>query len=100
MMNIWQRLRKEMTLQEVIGALSVLAKDRTEVINGAVAPKVEPRENESGVGFDSPPAPPKEWAGLTDEDIEEGHKESWVHRRAFESVAWWAERKLKEKNNG
>jgi len=41
---------------------------------------------------------PKPWMGLTDEDIEQGHKESWVDKQAFESAVWWAEKKLKEKN--
>ena len=40
----------------------------------------------------------KEWVGLTDEEIEEGQKQSWVDRQAFESAVWWAEAKLKEKN--
>lgn len=40
----------------------------------------------------------REWVGLTDEEIEEGQKQSWVDRQAFESVVWWAEAKLKEKN--
>jgi len=44
-------------------------------------------------------APPKkEWVGLTDEEIREGNKDSWVTRQAWESAAWWAEAKLKEKN--
>ena len=41
---------------------------------------------------------PRPWVGLTDEDIEQGHKESWVYKQAFESAVWWAEKKLKEKN--
>lgn len=41
---------------------------------------------------------PKEWVGLTDEEIREGNKDSWVTRQAWESAAWWAEAKLKEKN--
>jgi hypothetical protein len=46
-------------------------------------------------------APPKrEWQGLTDGDIAEGAKQSWVDKQAFESVAWWANAKLKEKNCG
>ena len=46
-------------------------------------------------------APPKrEWVGLTDEEIAEGAKQSWVDKQAFESVAWWAEEKLKDKNRG
>jgi hypothetical protein len=44
------------------------------------------------------PVQPKPWVGLTDEDIEQGHKESWVDKQAFESAVWWAEKKLKEKN--
>ena len=38
------------------------------------------------------------WIGLTDEEIEEGIKQSWVTEQAFQSAAWWAEAKLKEKN--
>mgnify|MGYP003704304951 FL=1 len=40
----------------------------------------------------------REWQGLTDEEIEQGNKESWVTKQAWESAVWWAERKLKEKN--
>lgn len=45
-------------------------------------------------------APPRkrEWVGLTDEDIAEGAKQSWVDKQAFESAVWWAESKLREKN--
>ena len=42
--------------------------------------------------------PKREWVGLTDEEIAEGAKQSWVHKQAFESAVWWAEEKLKEKN--
>jgi hypothetical protein len=51
--------------------------------------------------FDGKPWPvqPKPWVGLTDEDIKQGHKESWVDKQAFESAVWWAEKKLKEKNH-
>lgn len=38
------------------------------------------------------------WVGLTDEEIAQGNKESWVAKQAFESAVWWAEAKLKEKN--
>jgi len=38
------------------------------------------------------------WIGLTDEDIKQGKKESWVSEQAFESAVWWAEAKLREKN--
>jgi hypothetical protein len=46
------------------------------------------------------PEPQKQrtWVGLTDEEIEEGIKQSWVTEQAFQSAAWWAEAKLKEKN--
>ena len=40
----------------------------------------------------------KEWVGLTDKEIREGNKDSWVTSQAWESAAWWAEAKLKEKN--
>ena len=45
----------------------------------------------------SPPAQ-RTWVGLTDEEIEQGCKESWVTEQAFQSAVWWAEAKLKEKN--
>jgi len=46
-------------------------------------------------------APPKrEWVGLTDEEIDEGNKQSWVSKQAWQSAVWWASEKLKEKNNG
>ena len=40
------------------------------------------------------------WVGLTDEEIEQGCKESWVTEQAWLSAVWWAEAALKEKNNG
>ena len=40
----------------------------------------------------------RQWVGLTDEEIEQGCKESWVTEQAFQSAVWWAEAKLKEKN--
>jgi hypothetical protein len=44
-------------------------------------------------------APPQRtWVGLTDEEIEQGHKDSWITKQAFESAVWWAEAKLKDKN--
>ena len=41
----------------------------------------------------------REWVGLTDEEIEQGCKESWVTEQAWQSAVWWAEAKLKEKND-
>ena len=38
------------------------------------------------------------WMGLTDEEIAQGCKESWVTEQAWQSAVWWAEAKLKEKN--
>jgi hypothetical protein len=46
----------------------------------------------------TPPAAQRQWVGLTDEEIEQGCKESWVTEQAFQSAVWWAEAKLKEKN--
>jgi len=40
----------------------------------------------------------KPWVGLTDEEIDQGHKDSWVTKQAFESAVWWAEDKLRSKN--
>ena len=42
--------------------------------------------------------PQRTWVGLTDEEIEQGCKESWVTEQAFQSAVWWAEAKLKERN--
>ena len=42
----------------------------------------------------------REWVGLTDEEIDEGNKQSWVSKQAWQSAVWWASEKLKEKNNG
>ena len=44
------------------------------------------------------PAAHRPWVGLTDEEIEQGCKESWVTEQAFQSAVWWAEAKLKERN--
>jgi len=53
-------------------------------------------ENARELGLDYKPQ--REWFRLTDEEIEQGHKDSWVTKQAFESAVWWAEEKLKEKN--
>ena len=42
--------------------------------------------------------PQRTWVGLTDEEIAQGNKESWVTEQAWQSAVWWAEAKLKEKN--
>jgi len=42
----------------------------------------------------------KEWEGLTKEEIKEGWQNSWVDdEQVWESAVWWAEAKLKEKND-
>jgi hypothetical protein len=35
---------------------------------------------------------------MTDEEIAQGCKESWVAEQAWQSAVWWAEDKLKERN--
>jgi hypothetical protein len=42
--------------------------------------------------------PKRQWISLTDEEIAQGLKESWVTEQAWQSAVWWAEAKLKEKN--
>jgi hypothetical protein len=42
--------------------------------------------------------PQRTWQGLTDKEIAQGWKESWVTEQAWQSAVWWAEDKLKEKN--
>jgi hypothetical protein len=42
--------------------------------------------------------PQRTWVGLTDEEIAQGCKESWVTEQAWQSAVWWAEAKLKELN--
>ena len=42
--------------------------------------------------------PQRTWVGLTDDEIAQGWKESWVTEQAWQSAVWWAEAKLKEKN--
>ena len=54
-------------------------------------------ENARELGLDYEPAQ-RPWQGLTDEEIEQGCKESWVTEQAWQSAVWWAEAKLKEKN--
>ncbi len=44
------------------------------------------------------PESQRQWVGLTDEEIEQGCKESWITEQAWQSAVWWAEARLKEKN--
>jgi len=57
----------------------------------------------SGSGDSAHPCMPvnvqqRTWVGLTDDEIAQGCKESWVTEQAWQSAVWWAEAKLKEKN--
>jgi hypothetical protein len=49
-------------------------------------------------GIDETEAIKRIWVWLTDEEIAEGVKQSWVTEQAFQSAVWWAEAKLKERN--
>ena len=56
-------------------------------------------ECSTGVGTAFYTTPPQRtWVGLTDEEIAQGCKESWVTEQAWQSAVWWAEAKLEEKN--
>ena len=59
-------------------------------------PKSDTRVLESQPLYTTPPQ--RTWIGLTDEEIAQGCKESWVTEQAWQSAVWWAEAKLKEKN--
>jgi len=54
--------------------------------------------NLAGIRADFEEALQRTWVGLTDEEIEQGCKESWITEQAFQSAVWWAEAKLKDKN--
>ena len=61
-----------------------------------------PNHTQSPPTLSLAPAPEERkrtWQGLTDEEIEQGQKESWVSEQAWQSAVWWAEAKLKEKNS-
>jgi hypothetical protein len=73
-----------------------LAAELTRLKASIALDKMAENARELGLSYDNAPKP---WFGLTDEDIEQGHKESWVYKQAFESAVWWAEKKLKEKNH-
>ena len=64
--------------------------------------RFSPPTNDVPLGWDALYTAPsqREWVGLTDEEIDEGNKQSWVTKQAWESAVWWASEKLKEKNNG
>ena len=72
-----------------------LAAELTRLKASIALNKMAENARELGLSYDNAPKP---WFGLTDDDIEQGHKESWVDKQAFESSVWWAEKKLKDKN--
>jgi hypothetical protein len=76
---------------------------RIEVVAAEYAPYTHPQLNVTTSDMkqehvDKTAKQRHEWVGLTDEEIEQGCKESWVTLQAWQSAVWWAEAKLKEKN--
>ena len=67
------------------------------VIDGVLVKSALP-EKYTGHLYTAPPQ--REWVELTDEEIDEGNKQSWVNKQAWESAVWWASEKLKERNHG
>ena len=71
---------------------------------GAVAPRVEPPETESGEGFESLPAPPikREWVELTDDEGADiwgdAHDIDWNRLVTPKEIVKRISDKLKEKN--
>jgi hypothetical protein len=67
-----------------------------------IADRVQPAQQEPAWRTDGgiPRFKPAQrtWVGLTDEEIAQGNKESWVTEQAWQSAVWWAEAKLKERN--
>lgn len=79
-LDIIFRYRKETPLGNQPHMIALVADDTIKALRTALA------------------QPEKEWVWLTDEEIRKGNKDSWVTRQAWESAVWWAEKKLKEKN--
>ena len=77
--------------QEPMAWLYSDAQGRTTLVKSNVAPY------EDATPLYTEP-PKRGWVGLTDEEIAQGLKESWVTEQAFKSAVWWAEAKLKELN--
>jgi hypothetical protein len=75
-----------------------LADDRDEVIRDWITQSQDEITRENGFNVRPLYGAPRQWVGLTEEEIEQGKAESWVSEQAFESAVWWAEAKLREKN--
>jgi hypothetical protein len=83
-----QRLGQEIEQEPVVGITAI----RTWFKDGRVV-----TQTLCNSWVDTTP-PQRTWVGLTDEEIAQGCKESWVTEQAWQSAVWWAEAKLKEKN--
>ena len=83
-----QRLGQEIEQEPVVGIAAI----RTWFKDGRVV-----TQTLCNSWVDTTP-PQRTWVGLTDEEIAQGCKESWVTEQAWQSAVWWAEAKLKEKN--
>ena len=83
-----QRLGQEIEQEPVVGITAI----RTWFKDGRVV-----TQTLCNSWVDTTP-PQRTFVGLTDEEIAQGCKESWVTEQAWQSAVWWAEAKLKEKN--
>jgi hypothetical protein len=94
---------------KIIGAIKAALEAKDEPVawamlhdNGHFIDAIHPDEHAKVEGEYTHPLyttpPQRTWVGLTDEEIEQGCKESWITEQAFQSAVWWAEAKLKEKN--
>jgi len=85
-----------MTQDEVLNLAREADGQVTMWVNHSTIQKTTTFTFESHKDLSTPPQ--RTWVGLTDEEIAQGCKESWVTEQAFQSAVWWAEEKLKEKN--
>ena len=83
-----QRLGQEIEQEPVVGITAI----RTWFKDGRVV-----TQTLCNSWVDTTP-PQRTFVGLTDEEIAQGCKESWVTEQAWQSAVWWAEAKLKQKN--
>jgi hypothetical protein len=77
------------TLEAITAIKEALAQEQEPVIDKSAAIRIA-----TSLGW----SPQRTWVGLTDEEIAQGCKESWVTEQAWQSAVWWAEDKLKERN--
>ena len=83
--------------QEPVGTFAEVAETMNTLRVGTVAQQQMYSEMKDKPLYTSPPQ--RKWVGLSDEEIVQGNKESWVTEQAWQSAVWWAEAKLKEKND-